>query len=78
MTQLSDHIHKTANELATTAEHYAATSKDYRSIVQQVMTMGGKAMITGNFNLMQARQMTSMMIAALALATANDVQPEKL
>ena len=72
MTTLNEHIHKTADDLASTAEHYAATNKNPQMIIQQVMQMGAKAMLTKSFNLMQGKQLTAMMIAALSLATMEE------
>lgn len=77
MTQLSDHIHKTADDLAATAEHYAATNKSPQAIIQQVMQMGAKAMLTKNFTLAQGKQLTAMMIAALSLATYEETGQEE-
>lgn len=45
-----------------------AVSGGYHTLVQQVIQFGGKAVMSKNFSLQQAKTMAAMMIAAIALA----------
>lgn len=65
---MREQIDKVTKDLADSAEHYAAVSGGYSTLVQQVIQMGGKAVMSRNFSIVQAKQMAAMMIAAIALA----------
>lgn len=61
-------VQEITNDLSRKAEAYANKHKNHSVLINQVIQMGGKAMLTRNFTLQQAEEATAMMIAALALA----------
>ena len=65
---MRDKIDSVVKDLSESAEHYAAVSGGYGALVQQVIQIGGKAVMSRNFSIQQAKQVAAMMIAAIALA----------
>lgn len=65
-------IQQVTDDLNSKAESYAIKYKNHTTLINQVMQIGGKAMLTRNFTLQQAEEVTAMMIAALALVKAKE------
>lgn len=61
-------IKTVTEEIKQKALHYAEVSGGYQSLVQQVMQIGAKSMMSRSFTLPQAEQVAAMMIAAIAIA----------
>lgn len=61
-------INSVTEEIKQKAFHYAEVSGGYQALVQQVMQIGAKSMMSRNFTLPQAEQVAAMMIAAIAIA----------
>lgn len=73
---LSSRIKKVSDDLAQKAEQYAAVNSNPQAIVQQVMQIGGKAMISRRFTLAEGERVAAMMIAAIALARGDVETPQ--
>lgn len=56
------------DELAKKAQAMVDSGKSYQSIVQEVMMIGGKAMMSKRFTIEQAEYVAASMIAAISLA----------
>lgn len=65
---MNDTIKQVAETIATKAEAIRASGKGYQAIVQEVIVMGGRAMMTKNMTLEQAEYIASSMVAAIAIA----------
>ncbi len=61
-------IKEVAEQLAKKAEAIQESGRGYQAIVQEVMMIGGKAMISKQFTLAQAEYVASAMIAAITIA----------
>lgn len=70
MSSTKEKIKAVTEEIEEKAEHYAAVG-NYQQLVQNVMQIGAKSMMARNFTLEQAKQVSAMMIAAIALAQSN-------
>ena len=55
-------------ELSRKAQAMVDSGKSYQSIVQEVMMIGGKAMMSKRFTIEQAEYVAASMIAAISLA----------
>lgn len=56
------------DELSKKAQAMVDSGKSYQSIVQEVMMIGGKAMMSKRFTIDQAEYVAASMIAAISLA----------
>lgn len=57
-----------ADDLSKKAQAMIDSGKSYQSIVQEVMIIGGKAMMSKRFTIEQAEYVAASMIAAISLA----------
>lgn len=65
---MSDTIQQVSEAITRKAEAIKESGKGYQAIVQEVIVMGGKAMMTRNLSMEQAEYIASAMIAAIAIA----------
>lgn len=65
---MSDTIQQVSEAITRKAEAIKESGKGYQSIVQEVIVMGGKAMMSKKLTLDQAEYIASSMIAAIAIA----------
>lgn len=65
---MSDTIKQVSEAITRKAEAIKESGKGYQSIVQEVIVMGGKAMMSKKLTLEQAEYIASAMIAAIAIA----------
>ena len=61
-------VDSVAADLVKKAEHIKAAKGSYQTIVQEVIVIGGKAMMSKKFSLEQAEYVAAAMIAAITLA----------
>ena len=74
---MSDTIKQVSEAITRKAEAIKESGKGYQSIVQEVIVMGGKAMMSKKLTLDQAEYIASAMIAAIAIAkdsAASDIK----
>ena len=65
---MSETIEDIAKGLTDKAESIVKVKGSYQAIVQEVMMIGGKAMMSKSFTLAQAEYVAAAMIAAISLA----------
>ena len=65
---MSDTIQQVSEAITRKAEAIKESGKGYQAIVQEVIVMGGKAMMSKKLTLDQAEYIASSMIAAIAIA----------
>ena len=64
------------DELSKKAQAMVDSGKSYQSIVQEVMMIGGKAMMSKRFTIDQAEYVAASMIAAISLARGLSDKPQ--
>lgn len=74
---MSSSIQAVTEQLARKAEAIQESGKGYQAIVQEVMAIGAKAVMTKSFTIAQAEYVAAAMIAAIAQArgTAQPTPP---
>lgn len=65
---MTDIVQQAAESLTKRAEAIKESGKGYQAIVQEVIVMGGKAMLSKRLSMEQAEYIASAMIAAIAIA----------
>lgn len=70
---MSDTIQQVSEAITRKAEAIKESGKGYQAIVQEVIVMGGKAMMSKKLTLDQAEYIASSMIAAIAIAKDSSV-----
>lgn len=63
---------ETADFLAKKAESIISSGKNHQAIIQEVMMIGGKAMLSKSFTLAQAEYVAASMIAAISMIRSAD------
>lgn len=74
---MSDTIQQVSEAITRRAEAIKESGKGYQAIVQEVIVLGGKAMMSKKLTLEQAEYIASSMIAAIAIAkdsAASDIK----
>lgn len=64
---MKEQLNQVTHNLVNKAEVILSKNKNPQAIMSSVLAQGGKALLTKNLSLVQAEELTAMMIAAISL-----------